>query len=114
DEGCRGPGTREHHRDVALRERVAEVGLLPGGGTCGGEAVLGGEIRVELDALLRFCTVELAGPLAAVLRGDLAARAPDPGVDLELGVTGNGEGHHLGVRGLDGLAGGDDVVPRLG
>ena len=62
------------------------------------------------------CDSSLSSSLVQVLPssvGDLAAGAPDPGVDLELGVTGDGERDHVGLGGLDGLAGGDDVVPRL-
>ena len=69
------------------------------------------QVGVELDALLRLGAVEARDPLVAVLLRDLAAGAPDPRVHAELGVAGNRERHHLGVRGLDGLARRDDLVP---
>ncbi|MBG9885362.1 hypothetical protein ABE10_01925, partial [Bacillus toyonensis] len=113
DQALRGPRAGEHHGDVALAERVTQIGLLPRGRSRRGEAVLGGQVGVELDARLRLLAVELARPGAVLLGGDLAAGAPDPGVDLELGVTGDRERHHVGLGRLDGLAGLDDVVPAL-
>src|SRR6185437_4382937 len=84
-EGARGPRAVDVHVELAQGEvlvratrggaRVAELGLADVLGR--GDLVGREQVDVELDARLRLRGGELPDPLAVLLGGDLAARAPD-------------------------------------